>query len=268
MLISQKLRIGFIHIPKCGGTTIKQQFSPIADTETSFAGVQDHPQMGKVFMGHLPLWALRDYYPSVMAAMEGYRLFALCRDPHDRFESAISQRMQFLHKKRINDVTYPEALDFVSGVIDKLLEHDRIVAADLCHFIPQSEFVRLDNQIVVQEIYPLSRIDQLTTELSRASGIHAATGFRANQTLDFRFQSSEGLLRKISGQSKKILPIGLHSWTKQTAKRLLTRGGNRYDGFSRREPEIQAFVRSYYEQDFDLVDRVHAAFKGKPEVAG
>lgn len=267
MLISQRLRIGFIHIPKCGGTTIKHQFSALADTETSFAGVRDHPQMGKVFMGHLPLWALRDHYSALMAVMEGYRLFALCRDPHDRFESAISQRMHFLHKKRIHDVPYPEMLDFVRGVMDRLAGQDRILAADLCHFIPQSDFVTLDNRLIVQEIYPLSRIDLLATELSRASGIQAASGFHANQTLEFRFQASEGLLRKISGRSKTLLPISWHSWAKRGAKRLLTRGGNRYEGFSRQEPEIAGFVRSHYGRDFDLVDRVQARFRGRSGAA-
>ena len=30
MLISQKNQIGFIHIPKCGGSTIKHQFATMA----------------------------------------------------------------------------------------------------------------------------------------------------------------------------------------------------------------------------------------------
>jgi hypothetical protein len=254
MLISQRHRLGFIHIPKCGGTSIKHLFAEIDDTETRFAGQFDHPELGRVFLGHLPLWALRDHYPGLFEAMRGYRLFAICRDPHDRFESAISQRMQLLHRKRINDFSSPEVMDFTGKVIEKIKAQDRIVAADLCHFIPQSDFIFLDGQRIVGEVYPLAQINRLIPVLSVATGIAAATDFQANQTLNFRIKQSEGLLRRLSGRSRKLLPMGLHSWAKRRGKQLLTSGGNQYEGFSRREPDLSRFIQTYYAQDFRLLD--------------
>lgn len=254
MLISQKHQLGFIHIPKCGGTSIKHLFAEIDDTETRFAGQFTHPELGRVFLGHLPLWALRDHYPELFEAMRGYRLFAICRDPYDRFESAISERMQLLHHKRINDFGYPEVVDFTASVIEKIKAQDRIVAADLCHFIPQSDFVFLDGQRIVGQVYPLAQINRLIAALSEATGIAAVTDFQANQTLNFRIKKSEGLLRRLSGRSRKLLPVRFHSWAKRQGKQLLTRGGSQYEGFSRRDPKLSDFIQSFYAQDFHLLD--------------
>lgn len=55
-------------------------------------------------------------------------------------------------------------------------------------------------------------------------------------------QPSKDLIRKISGQSKKLLLVRLHSWTQCRAKRLLTRCENRYGGF----PEASRKLRPLF----------------------
>lgn len=258
MLISQKNRIGFIHIPKCGGSTIKHQFAAMADTEINFTGRAEHPVLGPVFMGHLPLWAIRAEFPETFAQLEAFRLFAICRDPYDRFESAVSQRLNFLHQKRINAFPYRDILDFVAGISDELRAADRLVSAEFCHFIPQSDFVFLEDVQVVDTLYTLASIDDLAAEISRLSGIPATAGFKSNQTLEFRVKGSESAFRQVSGLSRKLLPGRVHATAKAMAKKLLTRGGSRYKGFARREPAISDFVQDYYARDLALFETVSA----------
>ena len=256
MLISQDKKIGFVHIPKCGGSTIKHQFGAMADTQISFIGKAEHPALGPVFMGHLPLWAIKEHYPDTFAQMEAFRLFAICRDPFDRFESAVSQRLTLLQNKRINDFSYDEIRAFVDEIAGELRAIDRPVSQDLCHFIPQSDFIFDGETRIVDKVYRLAHIDDLSAELDRLTGIPATAGFQANQTLDFKVKGSEGVVRKISGMSRKLLPRGLHARAKAAAKSLLTRGGSRYKGFARRESQISSFVKDYYARDLDLFDAV------------
>lgn len=252
MLISQRHNIAFVHIPKCGGSTVRHQFAGIADTETDFSGFLEHPDLGLVRLGHLPLWAVRGQYPAAFELLRAARCFALCRDPYDRFESALSQHL-FLHRRqRINDFSRPEIQQAAEDVIAHLTGSDRIATADYCHFIRQSDFVSLDGEQVVDALYPLSGIARLITDLSAATGVAASPDLHSNQTLDFKLKGSEKSLRRFSGVAKRLLPVQAHSRIKKFAKGVFTQGGSRHKGFSRQEAAIADFIASYYADDIAL----------------
>lgn len=256
MLISQKHQIGFIHIPKCGGSTIRHQFKDMGDTEPHFSGRHHHPDLGRIFLGHLPLWAVRDYYPHAFGMLQDYALFAICRDPYARFESAVSQYLHFHHGKRINDFPYDKVLQFTQEIITYLSATPRPISADYCHFIPQSHYIELDGQRMVYNLYPMTQIPQLTERLSGITGIAAATGLQSNETLAFKIKGSETALRRISGLTRRLMPIRLYAPIKAAAKRALVRKGSQHKGFALREAGVRDFVASYYARDIVIYAEV------------
>ena len=261
MLVSQRHKAAFVHIPKCGGSTIRQQFSGISDIEKDFTGPFDHPEMGRVRLGHLPLWALREHYPDAFAALTTCRIHALTRDPFDRFESAVSEYLYHQETKRINEFTADEVLTFARDIIENVSKTEKLTALKYCHFIRQSEFVFLDGAQVVEAVYPLSKINRLIKDLGAATDTDAATGLHSNQTLDFKIKGSEKTLRRLSGMSKQLLPMKLHARAKKWVKSLITQQGSKHKGFSRKNAEISDFITAYYAQDIALFESASLKFK-------
>lgn len=256
MLISQRHKVAFVHIPKCGGSTVRHQFSEITDIGTEFAGVLNHPVLGRVRLGHLPLWALHDHYRDAFEALSHCHSFALCRDVFDRFESAVSQHLYLHQGQRINNFNLDEVLNASQNIIEKLRADDHLVSEEYCHFIRQADFIFFQGNKVIDTLYPLSEIGRLVEDLSAATGVAASTTLHSNQTLNFRSKGSEKIIRQLSGATKRLLPLQAHARVKKAAKSLFTRGGSRHKGFAQKDPEIAKFIKEYYAQDIVLFDGV------------
>jgi hypothetical protein len=236
MLISRHQNIAFIHVPKCGGMTVKHQFADLADTETRYDRTVVHPILGSIRLGHLPLWALRDHFPDAFSMPQTSRCFTLCQDPFDRFESALSKHLRQFQDQSINDLS----------------QTPQPVQAEDCHFIPQSHFIMLDGVRIIADLYTLQHMRDLIRDLSAASGIAGAPDMQSNQTLAFRIKGSEKILRRISGTLRGFLPKSFHARIKKAAKSALTVGPNSHKGFARQETEIRAFIEQFYADDLIL----------------
>ncbi|MEM7711793.1 MAG: hypothetical protein AAF264_13835 [Pseudomonadota bacterium] len=270
MIISETHGVSFVHVPKCGGMTIKDQFVEIHDHPLNFETFADHPVLGWVRPAHLPLWALRDHYPDVIESLSQTCSFALCRDPHDRFESALAQYFRKMRKVRINELPRREVLAVARDVVAHIAATPALSEGTYCHFIRQTDFVTLDGDRLVERVFPLARIDALAAEMAALTGRSdaGAATLRSNQTLDFRLRGSEGWLRRASGVAKRLLPIGAHARLKAGVKALFVRGGSRHAGFSRQETDLDDFIRDYYAEDAVLfADATARGVSDRPQAA-
>ena len=94
MIISDRHRFAFVHIPKCAGTSVRKALRPIDARDSIFDGMGTHPHMGMVNYAHFTLDDLSCHFPDQYRKVAEYRSVAIVRDPVDRFFSAIFQRLR------------------------------------------------------------------------------------------------------------------------------------------------------------------------------
>ena len=63
LIISDRFGFAFVHIPKCAGSTVREQIRRIDPECFEMAGRRMHPDLGKIDAMHLPLDILRDHFP-------------------------------------------------------------------------------------------------------------------------------------------------------------------------------------------------------------
>ena len=95
MIVSDRHKFAFIHIPKCAGTTVRNRITPYDDLGGAHhERVEDHPVLGPTDFVHLPLYTLRDHFPEEFDKVRRYWSFAVLRNPKSRFFSAVAQRVR------------------------------------------------------------------------------------------------------------------------------------------------------------------------------
>lgn len=126
----------FVHVPKCGGTSITTMMG-------LDASVTDHDHLTG-WCGELPLQHLTAREMRERIGGSG-RWFSVVRSPHDRLMS------EFSYRTRQGVFPYAEGLptldEFVDGVVTGLYQHR--------HLTPQVEFVRGVCELYLLEEMPL-----------------------------------------------------------------------------------------------------------------
>ena len=93
MIVDDAHEVAFVHIPKCGGTSVSRQLRLLDSNNEFFKDVRDHPALGRTHFSHLPLFFLREFYPETFDRIAAYRAFAIARDPYVRFASSTIQHL-------------------------------------------------------------------------------------------------------------------------------------------------------------------------------
>src|ERR1700756_1678559 len=94
MIINDPHEVVFVHVPKCGGTSIRLQLAEMDSYKGAFQYKGEHPDLGKIHYAHIPLQFLSAAFPDAFDKVSRYKSFALLRDPFDRFASATFQRLE------------------------------------------------------------------------------------------------------------------------------------------------------------------------------
>lgn len=255
MIISHRHQIAFVHIPKCAGTSVRSQLNAISDTEIRFAKFKMHPVLGRVHMGHLPLWVIRDHYPDYFESLCAYRTYAVCREPHARFQSAVSEQLgDRLHGKSQRE-SQDLMVDTALRAIDAISGTKRLVDGNYCVFIPQTHFVYLDCKKIVKKIFQMQDVNILLQEISDISGKEFSTHSRNNQSLNFRVKSLEKPLRRLNEMASFALPKSIHNKTKQYVQKIAVRPPSEKVQVLKQRRDIYEFVEEYYFDDFLLYEQ-------------
>lgn len=263
MIIDDTHQAAFVHIPKCGGTSISLQLSTVDSYGGRFRNKGHHPDLGAVHFAHIPLTFLRAEFPDVFAKVAVYQSFALTRDPHDRFASAVFQRLEEFRGVRKTAVTSRMALGEAREVISWLTERGPFCDLDYIHFSRQVDYVRLDGRNVVGNVFAIETMDEMTRCLGKLCRLSLDPERRENTN----FASGNSVLAMIH----LVKPIYSRLTTWAFRERMLHRL-RRWDVHNprrlyealRADGPISQFVETYYSTDFTL----HAAGRAAVAVQG
>jgi hypothetical protein len=257
MIIDDHHRVVFVHIPKCGGTSVGRQFGQM-DTSKLFRRKGEHDQLGPIHYAHIPLVFLKAHYPEEFRKILEYESFALLRDPHARFASATFQRIEEFGGVPRIQITGKMALKEAHQVIGWLRSHDRFCDLEYIHFSRQADYIVLDGHPVVKNVYTIDDMEAFGQALGALTGLRFDPDRRENSNFASSYSGLFAVLHNL-----KPIYSRLTSWALRERILLLLRSLNLqkptslYEAF-RRDPEISAFVESYYAEDFALLRAAQA----------
>ena len=265
MIISDNHKFVFVHIPKCAGSSVKAANQNI-DNRFANRTIEEHPTLGTLHVTHIPLWCLQDYFPEEFECLMDYESFAVTRDPMERFGSAVMQRCREFLGFANADITPDVLVSTAKGVMDHWTKNPRSVDHEFVHFTPQSQYIRLDGETIVDHVDLPGTFSQLNCFLA-ASGLNTVTEAAIkNATVEPGSRLLKSLLTPIRPLYRAALPEDLKErlWLK-----LIDLGVYRpvKDGYAplRENKEISTFVNSFYAEDFEIFRTAKAAAHTEPK---
>lgn len=262
MILCDDRRFAFIHVPKCAGTSVRRALAPLDSTGEAFFTIVDHPRMGPVHLAHLTMADLALHYPETFARVRRYRSMAILRDPLERFYSALFQRLREFRHVPQSDLTptviKAEAervighLDGKSGRLD--LEH--------VHFTRQSEFVEIDGQRIVSDLFAVDDMDSAVAHVLSLTGVDIADQ-RENRTTALRFAALRPLQKAFRGPYSRLVPAELRDKIRQRMTAAGLYAPVAKDRFVEPGGVVDQFVRHHYDRDFQLLAEVGAARRAR-----
>lgn len=165
MIISDTEQFAFVHNPKCGGMSCRNQLARYDTRDNFFFEWKPVNAEGKVLdMAHITPFQLRRFYPKAFQEVQGYLKFGFVRDPYERFLSAVSQHLKlstpYLRTAILADpdIFYLVAASFAQTALQKHpVENDH----KLVHFRPQSHFHNIDGKRWTDHVFRLEAPEAL-----------------------------------------------------------------------------------------------------------
>lgn len=223
LIISNRFGFAFVHIPKCAGSTVREQIERQDPEIFQLVGRQTHPTLGKIDIMHLPLDILHDHFPEVFDNLRATHSYALTRDPYDRFRSSVSEYLKTYYHKRLSDFGETELEDALGEIMAALTDPPPLLPLRYVHFTPQERYVYFKGEDIISRRYAIENIDAFFEDLGQRMGAQFDAGSRANQDFAFRFKKTERWLWRANQTLKDILPYGAYQGIKQRVKPLLVR---------------------------------------------
>jgi hypothetical protein len=167
MIISDRHRFAFIHIPKCAGTFARKRLEQYDDTNGFFTGRHEHKALGLIDFWHIPLPTLKEFFPSDFERIARYQTFAVLRDPYERFPSSVSQRLLSYKQSAMRTIGARDLRKEVDEVIAHLSGPKPAMPIEYTHFFRQADFVECAGRRIVQRLYPLSSVSNMLRDVGR-----------------------------------------------------------------------------------------------------
>lgn len=251
-ILSHDKGFAFIHLPKNGGSTIRDQFAALDDCgQKYFYRNGMHDKHGEIAFGHLPLWVIAQDAPDDLEFIAHTWSCAVTRDPSERFRSAMAQRAREFLGKPLPDQTKAERQSLADDIMRHLEARPNLPAAEFVHFTRQVDFIRHEGAQVVKHLYPLSNIDALIAELGQRTG-QTTSADRKNQTEYTKNGAFGQIARGLWATVKPILPAAVQSRLRQNLRGMVVQSGNTDDRLGLMNDRLTAFVRDFYADDFDI----------------
>ncbi|WP_171239020.1 sulfotransferase family 2 domain-containing protein [Ruegeria sp. HKCCA5763] len=253
MILSDRHRFVFIHVPKCAGTSVRASVLPYHDADERFLKtVERHPELGEIDFRHLPLHLLRDLDPDAFEKLKLYDSYALLRDPFQRFRSSLAQRAKMYLGKEFAQLEPKEIREEIDKVISYLNSAPEVIASNFIHFARQSDFVQMDGVRLVRNLYPVERLDLFGMELGQHLGVERLEFGHANRTMTFRYPQMKHIMRQGSALVRRVLPQPAHEMLRGTARRLLMEPDDPETLPEFDDGHVRDFVTSYYADDIAM----------------
>ena len=265
MLISDKHKFAFVHIPKSAGTTVRFALAELDERSERYfdQSRREHGGLGMLDFAHLPLALVKQLYPDDFALLADYRSFALIRDPMARFSSSLHEYLHWNTDEKLAEVSPQRREEFVAQVIEKLSslgDSEPVTDPALIHFSRQSDYVELDGERIVTSVYPVKGIGAMMEEISAITGT-ALDHSPRNQRMSYRFGALQSVSEGVQKGLKMILPRAVWKPIFLFAHSALTRTG--IIRIEKPKPfsdlfgkDVESFVRKFYARDFALLEEV------------
>lgn len=251
MIISERYGFVFVHIPKCAGTTVREQLQDLDETNGAFTRVREHPVLGRLDYQHLPLRVLAEHFPDAFATLERLDGFAVTRDPMSRFRSSVAEYLKRVRRSRLAELSAAELQVVVEDIVRQLEARPQVPTHEIAHFIPQSDYIRLDGRQVVKHTVAIERITDLFDEIARRTGHPIDTNAWSNQDFVLRFEGLKGAVWRANDLARGILPYRSYQSLKRLARPFLVK--ERASPATEQvfgAPHVLHFVEKYYAEDF------------------
>lgn len=257
MIINDKHKFAFIHIPKCAGTTIRMSLEKYDSSKGKYSHANGFdPSVGRIDMGHIPLARLRELFPDDYEKVCGYNSFAVVRDPFRRFPSSLYQHLAMYSEKPVRTMTREDFISALEKIIRYLEVRDTFLDYQFIHFQKQTDYIYDLGEKVVGNIYTPQTLDHMFADIGGLFGEKIILHKQAGEGLIYRegaYATVASIINKIyAGCLKGIAPESLVKYAKQ---KFMQKPANAYaDVFG--SNEVKDFIRDYYKEDLELVDNL------------
>lgn len=253
MIINESRDFGFVHIPKCAGSTIRQQLREHDDLQGRFYRNVEVEGLGRVNGNHVPLALLETAFPDAYAALLRVTSYTICRDPLDRFASAMSQRLRGRLKRDPSQMSTAEIAAEIDNVIAHLSETAETPVDEFVVFARQVAYVTNRGERVVRHVFPIERMDLMFDALEQRHGFTVQRDSVWNPTVTYRNPRLAGPLDRAKSVAKQWLPVRQYAVLRDLAVGVFaTKGVAGLDEAVKGSDPVRAFVRDYYAEDIAL----------------
>jgi len=264
MIIDDQHRFVFVHIPKCAGTSVRQILQKFDASQGRFSPPlrQDHPQLGRLDMVHIPLAILRQYFPQEYQKVKDYFSVAVLRDPFARFSSSLYQRLALYGENSVKGISQKQLKAALEEAIAFLAAQprDANLPYDYIHFQQQSSYVFDLGERLVHKLYTPQTLTTMYCDIGKLVGeqLELSRGVHANRAVVYKSKSRRALGGIISPlytpSVQKFLPITV----KERIKKAFYKSPNNKFGGLFDSETVRDFVSEYYAEDIALYKSVVA----------
>ena len=272
MIISDKHRFCFVHIPKCAGTSVRIPLTHF--NAWQLAGppwLKIHSKLGQLDYAHIPLFVLHEHFPTEFAAIRDYWSVAVMRDPFTRFASSVSQRLKMHTDTPIQKRSQDEIRSVIDENVDYLLHQpldQHLLPSEYIHFQKQVDYIELDGTRILKKLYTVKEINELLTDVSRLVGYNLAetspekTGKNTvNRSVVIRNDFLRRVIETTRPATKNLVSILPERAKQKIRDRVyVARDERMNDIFG--ASHVRDFINDYYADDIALYQQVSNAKKG------
>ncbi len=256
MIISPRHGFVFVHIPKCAGTSVRTQIAAYDPDHIALANPGNHPVLGRIDFGHVPLAQLREHFPEHYAYLERLPAFAVVRDPLTRFGSAFRQLLWQYERTPMTMIEPKVLRERILKAIDQVAAEIDAPSHRMIFFSRQSDFVYDDGRRLVDHLVPIENVGDFIAYLAVKTGAPMDPERRSNQNVDLRAKWLGPAAFRVNDVLRRHLPQHWHARIKDAAVGLLATQKSAAETSGILDlPEVRDFVAEAYVVDFDLCRR-------------
>ncbi|GHF71700.1 sulfotransferase family 2 domain-containing protein [Seohaeicola zhoushanensis] len=252
MIINAAHDFGFVHIPKCAGSTIRQQLREQDDLGGKFYHTMTLPEIGRINGNHVPLYLLDSHFPDDMARLRAVTSYAIVREPLDRFVSAVAQYMRS-HISEPAELTTDQILAETDRIISSVQADSEQREIRNTIFFRQVDYVYLGDEKIIDHVYAMEHLKALIARIAERHGLELRGDSTWNPTVTYRVSGLSQTLKRLNSMSRQVLPQTAYVALRDLGIRTLTKKGvPALETALRQSREVRAFVAEHYAADYEL----------------
>lgn len=252
MIFVDDARLVFLHVPKCGGTSVRSALTSLSEVEDRYNGRDRHPSLGKYYRAHISLRELREFFPEEFSKVRNYASFAVCRDPLERFASALYQWDHEFNGTNVYELSPADRYREVEHILGVLNAHGDTLPFEFTHFRRQMDYFELDGKRIVKRIYSLEKIEFLFADMQEYLARDFPKLPHDNQTIKPRIAGTMNLLLLCNKAARRLMPRDTYAYAKRFMMPVLTAPRRGQSTAPLLADEQIEFLRKYYQRDIEI----------------